>query len=64
MLQNNIITKHMENKKWREGRPITDEELNELRKRFRDYIVRTGETNPYYEIVLDDENEKTNNEDK
>ena len=54
----------MENKKWREGRPITDEELNELRKRFRDYIERTGETNPYYEIVLDDENEKTNNEDK
>jgi hypothetical protein len=54
----------MENKKRRTGRPITEEELAQLRKRFRDYIERTGETDPYYKLDIEDENEKTNDEDK
>ena len=63
-LNNQQLVREMENKKRRTGRPITEEELAQLRKRFRDYIERTGETDPYYKLDIDDENEKTNNEDK
>ena len=63
-LQMIITNKIMENKKRRTGRPITEEELTQLRKRFRDYIERTGETDPYYKLDIEDENEKTNDEDK
>jgi hypothetical protein len=50
----------MSNREWMTGRRMSEEEINELRKRFKNYTNKTGETNPCYEIFLDDENKKTN----
>ena len=42
----------MDNNKWVKGRPITDEEINELRKQFKNNTIQTNQNTTWTQFKL------------